>query len=103
MIALSSPGIATILAFKSTAAKLFHMTPDDTDDMQEMIDMVSKKIKTEINNIEIDRKSYCGHVNKDICLYYQSNTLDDILTKVNKKLNQSLPALLIGNIITSTI
>ena len=41
MIALSSPGIATILAFKSTAAKIFHMTPDDIDDMHEIIDMVS--------------------------------------------------------------
>lgn len=52
MIALSSPGIAMILVFKSNAAKMFHMTPDDTDDMCEIIDMVSQKIKTEINNIE---------------------------------------------------
>ena len=79
------------------------MTPDNTDDMHEIIDMASKKIKAEIKNIEIDRKSYCGRVNKDICLYYQSNTLNDILTKVSKKLNQSLPALLIGNIITSIV
>ena len=56
MIALSSPGVATILLSKSNAAKMFHLTPDDTDDMYQMIDMVSKKIKTEINNIEIDRK-----------------------------------------------
>ena len=91
MIALSSPGISTILVFKSTAAKAFHMTPDDTDDMHEIIDMVSTKNKAEINNIEIDRKNYCGHVNRDICLYYQSNTLNDILTKVSKKLNQSIP------------
>ena len=35
--------------------------------------------------------------------YFQSNTLNNILTKVSKKLNQSLPALLIGNIITSIV
>ena len=55
MIALSLPGIATILAFKATAAKMFHMIPDDTDDMCDVIEKVSKKVKTEINNIEIDK------------------------------------------------
>ena len=34
---------------------------------------------------------------------FQSNTLNDILTKVSEKLNQSLPALLVGNIITSVV
>ena len=79
------------------------MTPDDTDDLCEMVDMVSNKIKTEINNIEVDRKNYFSHVDRDICLHFQSNTLTHILTKVSEKLNQSLPALLIGNIITSVV
>ena len=34
---------------------------------------------------------------------FQSNPLNDILTKVSEKLNQSLPALLVGNIITSVV
>lgn len=104
VISLSSPGIATILAFKATAAKLFHMIPDDTDDMCDMIEKVSKKIKTEINNIEINRKNYYNHVDKDICFYFQSNTLTDILSKISEKLKYgSLPSLLIGNIITSVV
>ena len=102
-MALSSRGIATILISKSNAAKMFHLIPDDTDDMYPMIDMVSKKIKTEINNIEIDRKNYYSHVDRDVYLNFRSNTLNDILTKVSEKLNQSLPALLIGNIITSVV
>ena len=48
MIALSSPGIFTILVFKSTGAKLFHMTPDDTGDWY--------GIQKNYNRIEIDRK-----------------------------------------------
>ena len=32
------------------------MIPDDADDMYDMIEKVSKKIKTEISNIEINRK-----------------------------------------------
>ena len=76
VISLSSPGITTIIAFKATAAKMFHMIPDDTDDMCDMVEKVSKKIKTEISNIEIDRKNYYNHVDRDICLYFQSNTLN---------------------------
>lgn len=103
IIALSSPGIATILAFKATAAKMFHMIPDDTDDMCDVIEKVSKKIKTEINNIEVDKKNYHGHLDRDICSYFQSNTLNDILSRISGKLNESLPSLLIGNIITSVV
>ena len=103
MIALSSPGFSTILVFKSTASKTFHMMPDDTDDMPEMIEKVSSKIKYEIENIEIDRQNYCSCVDKDICLNFQSHTLKNLLLKISEKLNQSLPALLIGNIVTSVV
>ena len=52
MIVLSSPGIASILAFRSSATKVFHMLPDDTDNMSEVVEKVAKKIKAEIENIE---------------------------------------------------
>ena len=45
MIVLSSP-------FRSSAAKLFHMLPDDTDVMSEVVEKVAKNIKAEIENIE---------------------------------------------------
>ena len=32
MIALSSPGVASILVFKSSASNALHIMPDDTDD-----------------------------------------------------------------------
>ena len=47
MITLSSPGIASMLAFNSGAAQVFHLMPDDTDDMSEAIEKVAKKIKPE--------------------------------------------------------
>ena len=81
VISLSSPGIATALVFKATAGKMFQMKPDDADDMYDMIEKVSKKIKTEISNIEIDRKIYYNHVDRDVCLHFQSNTLNDLLSK----------------------
>ena len=94
MVAFSSPRVCTLLVFKSSAAKMFNMVPDDTDDMCEIIDMVSSKIKAEINNIEIDRNNYCSHIGRDICSICQSETLNEILSKVSKKLHQSLLDLL---------
>ena len=102
MITLSSPGIASMLAFKSGVAKVFHL-PDDTDDMSEAIKKVAKTIKAELDSIETDRNYYHSHIDKDVCSKFQSNTLDDVLSKVSQKLKQSLPALLIGNIITSVV
>ena len=32
MIALSSPGVASLLVFKSSASNALHIMPDDTDD-----------------------------------------------------------------------
>ena len=61
------------------------------------------KIKTEINNIEADRKNYYSHIDRDICSVFQRNTLDDILSQVSQKLKQPLPALLIGKIVTSVV
>ena len=103
VISLSSPGIATALVFKATAGKMFQMIPDDADDMYDIIEKVSKKIKTEISNIEIEKKTYYNRVDRDICLHFQSNTLNDLLSKINVKLDKSLPSLLIGNIVTSII
>ena len=62
MITLSSPGIASMLAFKSGAAKVFRLMPDDTDDMSEAIEKVAKKIKAELDSIETDRNYYHSHI-----------------------------------------
>ena len=47
IITFSSPGISTLLVFKSSAAKMFHLVPDDTDDMGLIVDKVSDKIRAE--------------------------------------------------------
>lgn len=52
MNTLSLPGIATILAFKSSASKVFFMILDGIDYISEAIEKVAKKVKAEIINIE---------------------------------------------------
>ena len=49
----------------SSASNALHIMPDDTDDqMNEAIEKVAKQIKTEINNIEADRKNYSSHIER---------------------------------------
>ena len=44
LIALSTPGMATILAFRSTTAKLLHLVPDEeADDTEESIKKCGKE------------------------------------------------------------
>ena len=49
------------------------------------------------------KRNYHSHVDKYICLKFQSNTLNDVLSGVNQKIGQSLPALLIVNIVTAAV
>ena len=43
LLVLSSPGIATILAFKSRTAKVLHIIPDvDDDDIENAVNKVKK-------------------------------------------------------------
>lgn len=102
LIILSFPGIVAILASKSNAANLLHMMPDDTDDTDMAVDKVAKKISGEIRDIPIDRGNY-HTINKNICSKFQSDTLSDLLSKINKRLHGSLPVLMIGNMITTII
>ena len=75
MITLSAPRYSILLAFKSNAAKIFHVIPDDTDDMSEVIEKVAKIIKAEIDNIETDGKNYHIHIDKDICSKFKATPL----------------------------
>lgn len=103
LIALSSPGMATILAFQSTTAKLLHMVPDkEADDTEEAIKKVAKKIIDDIKEMPANRELYQCKLTMESCSQFQSDTLAKLLSAVNKKMNhQSLPSLLIGNIVTA--
>ena len=54
LIALSSPGIATIVTFRSSATTLLRVTQDETDDISTATGIFTKQIKKEINDMEIN-------------------------------------------------
>ena len=80
-VTLSSRGIAAILAFKSDAANLTYMIPEDTDDVDKAVDNVAKNISKEIREMQIDRENYHAHIDKDICSKFQSNTFQSFCQK----------------------
>lgn len=105
LITLSSPGLATMLTFKSKTAELLHMLPDESDDINLAIDTVAKKISKEIKDIEIDKENYYTHIDKVICDKFQSDTLGELLSKVSTQRLRpdSLQSMMIGNIVTSVV
>ena len=103
LVALSSPGIATILVFQSGAAKVLRIIPDQDDDTDIAIAKLKKKICQEVNGISLDRHNYSAHLDYDNASKCASNTVLSLLSCLSPKLDNTLPAILIGNIITSIL
>lgn len=104
LLVLSSPGIATILAFKSRTAKVLHIIPDvDDDDIENAVNKVKKKICQEVKEICIDRNNYHTRLNHENASEHVSSTVLHLLAQLSPTLDNTLPALLIGNIITSAL
>ena len=104
LIALSCPGIATILAFRSGAAKALRIIPSqDEDDTDIAVNKLKKKICQEVNGISVDRNNYKAHLDYDSASIFASSTLLNLLSCLSTKLDNTLPAVLIGNIITSVL
>ena len=64
--------------------------------------MVAKHIRKDCSNIEYQRHTYNTKISIEIADESVSNTLQQLLQKLSLE-EQSLPSLLVGNIITSAI
>lgn len=102
LVVLSSPGVANIVIFKSTARQVLKFVDSEEDDIENAISVVSKTITTEILSLPKESTNYRSTINIDIASEQVSNTLMKLLCSVSEKLNNSLPAMLIGSIVTST-
>lgn len=101
---LSSPGLSSIIIFRSNAKALLHLSSDDEEDQQSLlIKKLAKIICKEVKDIELDNAHYDIRITKEDMSYSVSQTMMDLLASLSDNLNNTLPALLIGNIITSII
>ena len=102
LLLLTCPGLANILIFRSCCSLLVDLV-EETDNDDASVKIVAKKILKDIKQCELDSSCYSCEVDKSTALNQSSETLIKLLSHVSDKLNGSLPALLIGNIITSAV
>ena len=101
LIVLSSPGLANILLFRSTASNVLRVVDFEEDDKSP--EVVAKQIVRECKELCIDKNVYNTRIDKDLAKEETSSTLLTLLSNVSEKLDNNLPALLIGNIVTSML
>lgn len=103
LLVLSSPGIANIIAFRSSASKTLQLVNDEEDDTELLLTKTSKRILQDLKQIDNDKEHYNISINNNLIKEKVSEFLLKLLAKVSPKLDDTLPALLIGSIVTSVV
>jgi hypothetical protein len=104
LLVLSSPGYANIVAFRNQAAALLKIVKDDDDsDIDSSIGKVAKQVIKDCKAITLDKTKYRVNTDTVIADESSSSTLQTVLAAISPKLCNSLPALVIGNIVTSVL
>ena len=104
LLVLSSPGYANIVAFHNQAATLLKMVKDDDDcDINSSVAKVAKEVTKDCKAITLDRTKYRLNVNEATTGESVSSTLHTLLAAISPKLDNTLPALMIGNVVTSIL
>ena len=101
LLILSGNGVASILVFRSKASSVLQVVDDDEDDLNESITKVAKIIALECKQLKQDGNSYQTRISFNAAISQCSSTLLLLLKQVSAKLDASMPAALIGNIVTS--
>ena len=104
LVVLSSPGYRSIVFFRDSALATLKMIKDNNeeDNLDAALNVVVKHIRKECSDMEYQRRTYSTKISKDIANKSVPDTLQQLLSKLSFD-EQSLPSLLIGNIITSAI
>ena len=101
---LSSSGLASLIVLRKNASTLLNLVNDsDEDELSILTDKLAKTITTEVRDISLDKSRYNVRITKEDISKSVSSTLMDLLGKLSANMEYTLPALLIGNIVTSII
>ena len=102
LLVLSSPSIASILVFRNHASSIMRIENVDDDNVD--IEKIAKVVINEIDSIPLKRDTYNKHIDIVTAKQDVSPTLMQLLKTISKNFaNDSLAAILIGNIITSRV
>lgn len=103
LIVLSSPGIANIIAFRSYASEALKLVNVEDDYLESIATKASNHIIQDVKKIDMNKGYYNISISKDIIKETVSDFLMMLLAKVSPSLDNTLPALLIGSIVTSSL
>ena len=102
IIVLSSPGFASIIMLKQKASGMFRLEDSEDDDDDIHVQTVARKIRCEIKNISSERSHYKPLTNESL-FEDVSSTLMLLLSLICTTLDKTLPAAMVGSIITSSV
>ena len=103
LVVLSAPGYRSLLFSNNSDATLKMIKDEDEDDnLKAAMKIVAKHIRRECSEIEYHRHTYSTKISKPIAEEHVPSTLQQLLGMLSLG-EQSLPTLLIGNMVTSSI
>ena len=79
------------------------MKLDEADDTENSVKKVAKSVIKESKAISLDRTKYQLNIDRVVAGEAVSETLQSLLAAISPKLKDTLPALMIGNIVTSMV
>ena len=104
LIVLSSPGFASVLAFHTPAIKLLKLVRDDEEDnIKSSIKQLAETIREESKAINLNKSKYQINIYSCTAVAAASDRMLQLLDSVSPKLLNTLPALLIGNMIIAAV
>ena len=97
-------GRVALLFSEKNASTLLNLVNDsDEDELSILTDKLAKTITSEVRDISVDKSRSNARITKEDISKSVSSTLMDVLGKLSANMDYTLPALLIGNIVTSII
>ena len=93
--------VSSIVSFRSKASSVLKLVADDKDDDDTAVSKIVKRIVAECMTLRHDKFKYQTRVSFEKSLDDVSQTLLHLLSLLSMKLDSTLPALMIRNIITS--
>ena len=100
--------VSTLVVALLTGTNVVHMLKIvkdevESDHIDKSTSILSKQVVQECNSISCDKSSFQVYIDADITAEHASDTLLKLLAALSKRLNRTLPALLIANIITNVL
>lgn len=103
LLIISSPGYANVVAFQSQASIVLKMVKHEEDGIENSIRHIAKRVVKECKAIPLDTSKYRLNIDEQLAQESISPTVQNLLASISSKLDNTPPALLIGNIITSAL